>query len=58
MKALNDTFKTLAKKTGCLYISGYTTPGLDMETMSADGLHMDAIGSRKLIEPVVAAMIK
>jgi len=58
MKALNDTFKTLAKKTGCLYISGYTIPGMDMETMSADGLHMDAVASRKLIEPVVALMIK
>jgi len=58
MKALNETFKTLSKKTGCLYVSGYTTAGLDMETMSADGLHMDATGSRKLIEPVVKLMIK
>lgn len=58
MKTLSDAFKTLAKKDGCIYINGYTTPGLDIEAMSQDGLHLDAIGSRKLIEPVVNAMVK
>lgn len=58
MKVLSEAFKTLAKKEGCIYINGYTTPGLDIEAMTADGLHLNAIGSRKLIEPVVNAMIK
>ena len=58
MKKLSEVFKTLAKKEGCIYIDGYTTPGLDIEAMTADGLHLNAIGSRKLIEPVVNAMVK
>lgn len=58
MKTLNEAFKKLAKKDGCIFISGYTTPGLDVETMTVDGLHLNAIGSRKLIEPAVTAMVK
>lgn len=58
MKTLNEAFQKLAKKDGCIFVSGYTTPGLDVETMTADGLHLDATGSRKLIEPAVTAMVK
>jgi len=58
MKTLNEAFQKLAKKDGCIFISGYTTPGLDVEAMTLDGLHLNAIGSRKLIEPVVTAMVK
>jgi acyl-CoA thioesterase-1 len=54
IKAFSKAFKKVAKKTGCLFVNGFKTPGLDMDTMSADGLHLDAVGSRKLIEPVVA----
>lgn len=58
MKTLNEAFQKLAKKDGCIFVSGYNTPGLNVETMTADGLHLDATGSRKLIEPAVTAMIK
>ncbi|HWI91426.1 MAG TPA: glycosyl hydrolase family 28 protein [Flavisolibacter sp.] len=58
MKDLNIAFKKLASDNGCLFVSGYETPGLNIETMSDDGLHMDAVASRKLIEPVVKLMSK
>lgn len=58
VEALTGVFEKVAKKTGCIFVNGHKTPGLDMETMSPDGLHMDATGSRKLIEPVVAKMIR
>ncbi|WP_448699233.1 SGNH/GDSL hydrolase family protein [Mucilaginibacter sp. AW1-3] len=58
VEALSKEFEKVAKKTGCIFVDGFKTPGLDMETMSTDGLHMDVIGSRKLIEPVVKAMIR
>lgn len=58
MKTLNEAFQKLAKKDGCIFISGYNTKGLNVETMTADGLHLDAAGSRLLIEPAVTAMIK
>ncbi len=58
VEAMGKSFEKVARKNNCLFVNGYQTPGLDMETMSADGLHMDAAGSRKLIEPVVALMVK
>jgi len=58
VEALSLAFEKVAKKTGCFFVNGHKTPGLDMETMSPDGLHMDATGSRRLIEPVVAKMIR
>ncbi|OCX52288.1 hypothetical protein BEL04_12490 [Mucilaginibacter sp. PPCGB 2223] len=58
VEALSIAFEKIAKKTGCIFVNGFKTPGLDMETMSPDGLHMDAAGSRKLIEPIVAKMIR
>ncbi|MBO9618729.1 MAG: hypothetical protein J7539_06785 [Niabella sp.] len=58
VKAMNDSFKKIALQNNCLFVSGYRTPGLDINSMTADGLHLDATGSRRLIEPVVALMIK
>lgn len=58
VKAMSKAFKKVAKRNGCLFVNGYKTPGLDIETMTADGLHLDAAGSKKLIAPVVALMMK
>lgn len=58
MKALNKEFKNIANRYGCLFVSGYETPGLNIETMTADGLHLDAEASKRLIEPVVNLILK
>jgi acyl-CoA thioesterase I len=58
VKAMSKSFKKVAKRNHCLYVNGYRTPGLDVETMTVDGLHLDATGSRKLIEPVVKLILK
>jgi len=58
VQAMNKAFAKVARQNHCLFVSGYNTPDLDVEAMTADGLHLDAVGSRKLIEPVVAAIIK
>lgn len=58
VEAMSKSFEKIAKKNGCLFVNGHNIPGIDMDTMSADGLHLDAVASRKLIEPVVALMIK
>jgi lysophospholipase L1-like esterase len=57
VKAMSKTFKKVAKHNHCLFVNGYETPGLNIDTMTADGLHLDAVGSRKLIEPVVTLML-
>ncbi|MDE3235509.1 MAG: hypothetical protein KGO81_06100 [Bacteroidota bacterium] len=54
---MSNTFEAIAKQNGCFFVNGYATPGLDIDTMTEDGLHLDAIGSHKLIEPVVALML-
>jgi len=54
--AMSKSFRSLAKRNHCLFVNGYKTPGLNVETMTADGLHLDAVGSRKLIEPVLKLM--
>lgn len=53
VEAFSHSFRKVAGQTGCLFVSGYETPGLDINTMTADGLHLDSTASRKLIEPVV-----
>jgi acyl-CoA thioesterase I len=58
VKSMSKSFKKVAKRNHCLYVNGYRTPGLDVETMTVDGLHLDATGSRKLIEPVVKLILK
>lgn len=56
VKAMSKTFRKVAKRNGCLFVNGFKTPGLDIDTMTADGLHLDATGSEKLVEPVLAVM--
>jgi acyl-CoA thioesterase-1 len=55
---MSKTFKQVAKRTGCLFVDGYKTPGLNVNTMTADGLHLDAAGSKQLILPVLALLAK
>jgi acyl-CoA thioesterase-1 len=55
---MSNTFKQVAKRTGCRFVNGYKTPGLNINTMTADGLHLDAAGSRQLILPVLAILSK
>ena len=55
---MSNTFKQVAKRTGCLFVNGYKTPGLNINTMTADGLHLDAAGSKQLILPVLAILAK
>lgn len=56
VKAMSKSFQKIAKRNGCLFVNGYRTPGLNIETATADGLHLDAVGSKKLTAPVVARM--
>ncbi|MBO0952185.1 GDSL-type esterase/lipase family protein [Fibrella forsythiae] len=58
VKTMSKAFRKVARQHGCLFVDGFRTPGLDIETMTTDGLHLDATASRKLIEPVVALMLK
>ena len=57
VEAMAESFAAVARQYGCLFVNGRETPGLDIESMTADGLHLDAYGSRKLIEPIVALML-
>jgi lysophospholipase L1-like esterase len=56
VSTMSKTFKQVAKRTGCRFVNGYNTPGLNINTMTADGLHLDAAGSRQLILPVLAIL--
>jgi acyl-CoA thioesterase-1 len=58
VEKMSKAFEEVAKRNGCLFVNGYKTRGLDIDTMTADGLHLDSVGSRKLIEPVVKLMAK
>ena len=58
VKEMSKSFRKIAKRNHCVFVNGYKTPGLDIETMTSDGLHLDAIGSRKLIEHVVKLLVK
>jgi acyl-CoA thioesterase I len=58
VKKMSKEFKKVARRNNCLFVNGYKTPGLDINTMTADGLHLDATASRRLVEPVVALMVK
>ena len=58
VKAMSETFQQVAQRQNCLFVNGYTTPGLDIETMTTDGLHLDASSSRKLIESIVSLLVK
>lgn len=58
VRHMSSTFKQVAKRTGCRFVNGYKTPGLNINTMTADGLHLDATGSKQLILPVLAILTK
>jgi acyl-CoA thioesterase-1 len=58
VRHMSNTFKQVAKRTGCRFVNGYKTPGLNINTMTADGLHLDAAGSKQLILPVLAILTK
>lgn len=58
VKKMSKAFRKVAKRNDCLFVNGFKTPGLDINTMTPDGLHLDATGSKKLIEPVVQLMTK
>lgn len=53
---MSEAFREVARRTHCQFVDGYRTPGLDIETMSADGIHLDAAGSRKLLAPVLGLL--
>jgi polygalacturonase/lysophospholipase L1-like esterase len=58
VKNMSEAFKKIAEDNNCLFVNGYETPGLNTEIMTDDGLHLDALASGKLIEPVVKLMSK
>lgn len=53
IQAMALAFKKVAEENNCFFVNGFITPGLDIEAMTSDGLHLDAEGSLKLIEPVI-----
>jgi len=58
VKAMSKAFEKVAKRNDCIFVNGFKTSGLNIETMTTDGLHLDATASKKLIEPVVAIINK
>ena len=58
VEKMSETFSKVANANGCFFVDGFRTPGLDMNTMTPDGLHLDSIASRKLIIPVIAIIQK
>lgn len=58
VKKMSRKFKHIARRHDCLFVNGYKTPGLNIDTMTQDGLHLNAEASRLLIEPVVALIRK
>jgi acyl-CoA thioesterase-1 len=58
VKKMSKAFKKVAKRNDCFFVNGYKTPGLNINTMTADGLHLDAAASKKLIEPVMKLITK
>lgn len=53
VKVMSEAFAQIAKRNGCLFVDGYHTPDINPEYQTEDGLHLDAFGSRKLMEPVI-----
>jgi lysophospholipase L1-like esterase len=58
VEAMSKAFRKVASQNKCLFVDGFATPGLDINTMTQDGLHLDATASRKLMEPVITIMKK
>ncbi|MES2776912.1 MAG: GDSL-type esterase/lipase family protein [Bacteroidota bacterium] len=57
VKKMGKAFKKVAKRNDCLFVNGYKTPGLDIDAMTTDGLHLDGTASKKLVAPVVKRML-
>ncbi|CAN5703937.1 SGNH/GDSL hydrolase family protein [soil metagenome] len=57
VEKMSRAFKKIARRNNCLFINGYKTPGLDINIMTSDGIHLDETGSKKLIVPVVEAIL-
>jgi acyl-CoA thioesterase-1 len=53
-----NAFQKVAHRTHSLFVNGYKTPGLDINTLTADGLHLDDTASRLLVAPVLAIMAR
>ena len=53
VKQMSKEFKKVARRNECIFIDGYKTIGHKIETVTTDGLHLDAAGSKALIEPVL-----
>jgi acyl-CoA thioesterase I len=58
VEKMGKTLKKIAEQNNTLFVNGCKTPGLDINRMTNDGLHLDAVASKKLIEPVVKLMMK
>ncbi|MBF9141028.1 GDSL-type esterase/lipase family protein [Hymenobacter properus] len=58
VRAMSTALQKVAKRTHCLFVNGYQTPGLDINAMTADGLHLDATASRLLVAPVLTIMAR
>jgi acyl-CoA thioesterase I len=58
VEAMSKAFKKVASQNKCLFVNGFATPGLDINTMTQDGLHLDATASKKLMGPVIAIITK
>ena len=58
VKAMSINFRKVARKKKCLFVNGFKTPGLNVNTMTIDGLHLDATGSKNLILPLVKLFVK
>jgi len=57
LKTKKTSLLPAAEKNNTLFVNGCKTPGLDINRMTNDGLHLDAVASKKLIEPVVKLMM-
>ena len=53
VEAMSKEFNEVARRNDCIFIDGYKTIGSSIETVTTDGLHLDAAGSKALIEPVL-----
>ena len=58
VKEMSKAFRKVAKQNDCIFVNGFNTPGLDINTMTPDGLHLDAEGSKKLVQPAVELILR
>ena len=58
VEKMSEAFKKVANRNKCLFVNGFKTPGLNINTMTPDGLHLDAVASKELIEPVLQLLIR